>query len=61
MFSSPQFRYRQLTLKFDRGIAPIEIEDIPKFLNNDIVYVNDNKEDFGVQLIPNQFAEWRWS
>jgi hypothetical protein len=57
MFSSPQFRYRQLTLKFDRGIAPIEIEDIPKFLNNDIVFVNDNKEDFGVQLIPNQFAE----
>ena len=57
MFSSPQFRYRQLTLKFDRGIAPIEIEDIPKFLNNDIVFVNDNKEDFGVQLIPNQFAK----
>ena len=57
MFSSPQFRYRQLTLKFDRGIAPIEIEDIPKFLNNDIVDVNDNKEDFGVQLIPNQFAK----
>ena len=57
MFSSPQFRYRDLTLKFDRGIAPINIEDIPKFLNNDIVFVNDNKEDFGVQLIPNQFAK----
>lgn len=56
MFSSPQFRYRQLTLKFDRGIAPIDINDIPKFLNNDIVYVNDNKEDFGIQLIENQFA-----
>lgn len=57
MFSSPQFRYRDLTLKFDLGIAPINIEDIPKFLNNDIVFVNDNKEDFGVQLIPNQFAK----
>jgi len=57
MFSSPQFRYRDLTLKFDRGIAPIKIQDINTFLNNEIVYVNDNKEDFGIQLIPNQFAK----
>ena len=57
MFSSPQFRYRYLTLKFDLGIAPIKIEDIEDFLNNDIVYVKDTKEEFGIQFIPNQFAK----
>lgn len=57
MFSSPNFRYRYLTLKFDRGIAPIPINEINAFLNNEIIYVNDNKEEYGIQLIPNQFAK----
>ena len=57
MFSSPNFRYRYLTLQFDRGIAPIPINEINAFLNNEIIYVNDNKEEYGIQLIPNQFAK----
>lgn len=56
MFSSPNFRYRYLTLKFDRGIAPIPINEINAFLNNEIIYINNNKEEYAIQLIPNQFA-----
>jgi hypothetical protein len=55
--SSPQFRYRYLTLKFDLGNAQIKFNDIEDFLNEEIVYVKTDKEEFGVQLIPNQFAK----
>jgi DNA-binding transcriptional MerR regulator len=55
--SSPQFRYRYLTLKFDLGNAQIKFNDIEDFLNGEIVLVKTEKEEFGVQLIPNQFAK----
>lgn len=55
--TSPQFRYRDLTLKFDLGNAKIKFDDIEDFLNEEIVYVKTDKEEFGVQLIPNQFAK----
>lgn len=55
--TSPQFRYRDLTLKFNLGNAKIKFEDIEDFLNEEIVYVKTDKEEFGVQLIPNQFAK----
>jgi ppGpp synthetase/RelA/SpoT-type nucleotidyltranferase len=51
------FRYRYITLKFDLGIAPISLKEADAFMNNEIIFVNDNKEEFGVQLIPNQFKE----
>lgn len=55
--SGENFRYRYVTLKFDLGIAPISLEEADAFMNNEIIFVNDNKEEFGVQLIPNQFKE----
>ena len=57
MVSGENFRYRYFTLKFDLGIAPISLEEADAFMNNEIIFVNDNKEEFGVQLIPNQFKE----
>jgi ppGpp synthetase/RelA/SpoT-type nucleotidyltranferase len=57
MVSGENFRYRYVTLKFDLGIAPIPLEEADALLNNEIIFVNDNKEEFGVQLIPNQFKE----
>jgi hypothetical protein len=55
--SGENFRYRYVTLKFDLGIAPIPIEEADALMNNEIIFVNDNKEEFGVQLIPNEFKE----
>jgi ppGpp synthetase/RelA/SpoT-type nucleotidyltranferase len=57
MVSGENFRYRYITLKFDLGIAPIPLEEADALMNNEIIFVNDNKEEFGVQLIPNQFKE----
>jgi hypothetical protein len=55
--SGESFRYRYVTLKFDLGIAPILLDEATAFMNNEIIYVNNNKEEFGIQLIPNQFKE----
>ena len=55
--SGDNFRYRYVTLKFDLGIAPILLDEATAFMNNEIIYVNNNKEEFGIQLIPNQYAE----
>jgi hypothetical protein len=55
--SGENFRYRYVTLKFDLGIAPILLDEATAFMNNEIIYVNNNKEEFGIQLIPNQFKE----
>ena len=55
--SGENFRYRYVTLKFDLGIAPILVDEATAFMNNEIIYVNNNKEEFGIQLIPNQFGE----
>jgi len=55
--SGENFRYRYVTLKFDLGIAPIPFDEATAFMNNDIIYVNNNKEEFGIQLMPNQFNE----
>lgn len=55
--SGENFRYRYVTLKFDLGIAPISLNEADAFINNEIIFVNDDKEEFGVQLIPNQFKE----
>ena len=57
MVSGENFRYRYITLKFDIGIAPIPLNEGMAFMNNEIIFVNDNKEEFGVQLIPNQYAK----
>ena len=57
MVSGENFRYRYITLKFDIGIAPIPLDEGMAFMNNEIIYVNDNKEEFGIQLIPNQYAK----
>jgi hypothetical protein len=57
MVSGENFRYRYITLKFDIGIAPIPLNEGTAFMNNEIIYVNDNKEEFGIQLIPNQYAK----
>jgi len=57
MVSGENFRYRYITLKFDIGIAPIPLNEGTAFMENQIIYVNDNKEEFGVQLIPNQYAK----
>ena len=55
--SGENFRYRYVTLKFDLGIAPILLNEATAFMNNEIIYVNNNKEEFGIQLMPNQFKE----
>jgi hypothetical protein len=55
--SGESFRYRYVTLKFDLGIAPILLDEASAFMNNEIIYVNNNKEEFGIQLIPNQYKE----
>ena len=55
--SGENFRYRYVTLKFDLGIAPILLDEATAFMNNEIIYVNNNKEEFGIQLMPNQFKE----
>jgi hypothetical protein len=55
--SGENFRYRYVTLKFDLGIAPILLDEATAFMNNEIIYVNNNKEEFGIQLIPNQYKE----
>lgn len=57
MVSGENFRYRYITLKFDIGIAPIPLNEGTAFMENQIIYVNDNKEEFGIQLIPNQYAK----
>jgi hypothetical protein len=57
MVSSENFRYRYVTLKFDLGIAPILLDEATAFMNNEIIYVNNNKEEFGIQLMPNQFGQ----
>ena len=53
--SGENFRHRYVTLKFDLGIAPILLDEATAFMNNEIIYVNNNKEEFGIQLMPNQF------
>jgi hypothetical protein len=55
--SGENFRYRYVTLKFDLGIAPIPFNEATAFMNNEIIYVNNNKEEFGVQLMPNQYKK----
>lgn len=55
--SGENFRYRYVTLKFDLGIAPILLDEATAFMNNEIVYVKDSKEEYGIQLVPNQFAK----
>jgi hypothetical protein len=57
MVSGENFRYRYITLKFDIGIAPIPFNEGIAFMSNQIIFVNDNKEEFGIQLIPNQYAK----
>ena len=55
--SSPNFRYRDLTLQFDLGNAIIPFENINQFLNNQVVDIKADKEDYAIQLIANQFAK----
>jgi hypothetical protein len=55
--SGENFRHRYVTLKFDLGIAPILLDEATAFMNNQIIYVNNNKEEFGIQLMPNQYNE----
>jgi hypothetical protein len=55
--SGENLRYRYVTLKFDLGIAPILLDEATAFMNNEIVYVKDSKEEYGIQLVPNQFAK----
>ena len=55
--SSPNFRYRDLTLQFDLGNAIIPFENINQFLNNQVVDVKADKEDYGIQLIENKFEK----
>jgi hypothetical protein len=57
MVSGENFRYRYITLKFNIGIAPIPFNEGIAFMSNQIIFVNDNKEEFGIQLIPNQYAK----
>ena len=57
MVSGENFRYRYITLKFDIGIAPIPFNEGNAFMENQIIFVNDNKEEYGIQLIPNQYAK----
>ena len=55
--SSPNFRYRDLTLQFDLGNAIIPFESINQFLNNQVVDIKADKEDYAIQLIANQFSK----
>jgi hypothetical protein len=33
------------------------LDEATAFMNNEIVYVKDSKEEYGIQLVPNQFAK----
>jgi hypothetical protein len=57
MVSDERFRYRDITLKFDIGNAIIPLNEADLFMNNKIIIVKDSKEEYGIQLIPNQFAK----
>jgi hypothetical protein len=57
MVSDERFRYRDITLKFDIGNAIIPLNKADLFMNNKIIIVKDSKEEYGIQLIPNQFAK----
>jgi hypothetical protein len=57
MVSGEQFRHRDITLKFDIGIAKIPLNEADSFMQNGIIYIKDSKEEYGIQLIPNQYAK----
>lgn len=57
MVSGEQFRHRDITLKFDIGNAKIPLNEADAFMQNEIIYVKDSKEEYGIQLIPNQYAK----
>jgi hypothetical protein len=57
MVSGENFRYRDITLKFDIGNAKIPLNEADAFMQNEIIYVKDSKEEYGIQLIPNQYAK----
>jgi hypothetical protein len=57
MVSGEQFRHRDITLKFDIGNAKIPLNEADAFMQNEIIFVKDSKEEFGIQLIPNQYAK----